>query len=336
MVWPLVMRGRLLRRIAWMGDPVSQYGDVLLEDGPERDKDLTCGLDAIRSLGVDLLHMRKVRMDSHAAYALNLFGATFAASDAAPYLQLSSARTFAEYGMRYPSKLRSTRRRYARRLQGEGHVSFEQHDAGAQASALAGQAIRHKKAWAHKHAVIAPTLTDARFEAFFADVSAGLSRPVDLRVVAVRCGGRVAGVEISLVNKRHLFGHVIAHDPAFEKKGIGSVLAEHAIRSAHDSGFDVYDLLAPADSYKAEWADGSMAVVDFVNPLTIAGRVHASLWVRGLRPYAKRRIDNAPVWVGRIFESLSGARASAELSRMIPSRLRKSRADQPSNVSAGV
>ncbi len=328
MVWPLVMRGRLFRRIAWMGEPVSQYGDVLLEDGPMRDEDLACGFEAVRTFGADLLHLRKVRMESHAAHALNLFGASFAARDAAPYLQLSSAATFADYERRYPSRLRSSRRRYARRLQAEGFVTFEHQSPGASASALAVQAIRHKKAWVHKHAVIAPALMDPRFEHFFADVSAESSRPVDLRVVAVRSAGQVTGVEISLVHKGHLFGHVIAHDPAFERKGVGSVLAEYAIRSAHEPGFEVYDLLAPADAHKAEWADGSVAVVDFVDALTFVGRVHASLWVRGLRPYAKRRIDHAPVWMGRLVERLTGW-GEPQADAVAPP-------DQPSKVSAAV
>lgn len=306
MVWPLATRGHVFKSVVWMGEPVSQYGDILLEDGPSRDEDMAAGIEAARALGADLLHLRKVRMDSHAAYALNLHGATFAARDAAPYLQLSSAPTFAEYEKRYSSKLRSSRRRYARRLQGEGHISFEHHCAGSAASALALQAIRHKKAWARKHAVIAPALMDPRFESFFADVSAGRTRAVDLRVVAVRCQAQVIGVEISLACKGQLFGHVIAHDPGFERKGVGSVLAEHAIRTAHESGAEIYDLLAPADSHKAEWADGSVAVVDFADAVTWAGRAYANLWVRSLRPYARYKVDHAPAWIGRAFERFFG------------------------------
>ncbi len=38
MVWPLVTeRSRGLTMLSWMGDPVSQYGDVLIDDAPDAD-----------------------------------------------------------------------------------------------------------------------------------------------------------------------------------------------------------------------------------------------------------------------------------------------------------
>jgi CelD/BcsL family acetyltransferase involved in cellulose biosynthesis len=85
------------------------------------------------------------------------------------------------------------------------------------------------------------------------------------------CGGRPIGIDISFAYRGRLFGHVLAHDPALAKFGVGAALADASIHHARDEGYQVYDLLAPADPYKSEWANGEVGVNDFLLPRTRAG-----------------------------------------------------------------
>jgi hypothetical protein len=59
------------------------------------------------------------------------------------------------------------------------------------------------------------------------------------------CDGRPIGVEISFGYKRRLFAHVLA---------IGDAFAQ---------GYQVYDLLAPENPYKAVWTGRGVEVLDF-------------------------------------------------------------------------
>ncbi len=307
MIWPLVISGRApFRRLCWMGEPVSQYGDVIIAESIDHRDWLHTGWNAVRKLGADVAHLRKVRDDSIASRILFVSGVGVASRDQAPFLALASARDFAAYEKRYPSKTRSSRRRYLRRLQGEGEVTFAACGASPQGRDLARTAIRHKKDWVRNHGVIAPALMDPRFENFFADVADGQTHPVPMRVAAVECNGTPVGIELSFACGDRLFGHVISHHPDFEKKGAGSVLAEYAVKAAHEGGYAIYDLLAPADPYKSEWADGHMGVRDWAAPLSLAGILYTRLWLCGLRPRVKHALDNAPKGLGKIGALLLG------------------------------
>src|SRR5205807_6190267 len=85
MVWPLVtMRVAGLRQISWMGEPVSQYGDVLVENGPGAFNLLRQGWAYVLSLRPDVINLRKTRSDAVIAPLLAETGMTLTGLSAAP------------------------------------------------------------------------------------------------------------------------------------------------------------------------------------------------------------------------------------------------------------
>ena len=131
-----------------MGEPVSQYGDVLAEDLPD-------GLRLMRQawrfiaarLGADVVCLRKVRADAAVAPLLRELGMRQTDAAEAPYLDLASAPDFAGYELRYTGKARKNRRRLARRLAEQGPLAIERHTGGAEARAAAPQAVALKREW---------------------------------------------------------------------------------------------------------------------------------------------------------------------------------------------
>ena len=307
MVWPLVIRGRWpFRRLCWMGEPVGQYGDILIEDKPGYRDLLREGWETVQRLGADMAHLRKVRDDSMASRILYISGLSIAARERAPFLALASARDFPSYEKRYSSKVRSSRRRYQRRLEQTGAVTVETHREGPRGRELVRVALDLKKNWVRRRAVIAPALMDPRFRAFFEDAASGRERPSPLRAVAVKCGEKVVGVEISLICGDRLFGRVFSCDVDYEKRGAGSVLTEAAVRTAHEAGFEIYDLMCPEDAHKSEWADGVVGVRDWAAPLSSLGALYARPWICHLRPRIKHSLDHAPRLIGRLYAIGSG------------------------------
>ena len=69
MVWPLVCeRVRGITQTFWMGDPVSQYGDVLIDADVDALPAMRAALDFLRArTNSDLLRLRRVRSDSNVA-----------------------------------------------------------------------------------------------------------------------------------------------------------------------------------------------------------------------------------------------------------------------------
>ena len=312
MVWPLVMERRAgLRVLAWMGEPVSQYGDVLAEDGPAQLEMLREGWRFVATtLRPDLARLNKTRADSVVAPLLAELGAISTQQLEAPYLDLASAPTFEQYAERYPSKARKNRRRLARRLEEQGASEFCELAEGPDASRIAGQAIEIKRIWLKEKGLVSPALNDARTMAFFQAAAADTQRPAKIRVAVLMCGGAVAAVEIGFACRDRMAIHIMAYDLAFDKAAAGILLLEHMIETSLASGVAVYDLMAPGDGYKKEWADGTMRVDDFAVPMTVLGSIFARAYLAFARPCLKAAVAKIPLSTRR---ALSGRLAKAVL-----------------------
>lgn len=309
MVWPLVRtRGGGISRLSWMGEPVSQYGDVLVDDIVDAQAALQAGWQFIlEHSGADVVQLRKVRADSAIAPTLGVIGGIATDKLSAPYLDLASAPSFAEYEKRYSSGARRNRKRQMRRLEERGAVSVEAHTDGDDAAALARVAIDLKRDWLGNRGLVSPAFSDTRIDAFFADVAAGTVRATGCRVLAMRCGGTPAALEIGLTCKGRAAIHVIVYDQAFEKAAAGALLMEESIRRACDAGVRAFDLLAPGDSYKMDWADAATEVCDWVVPLSLKGQVYGRFYVGFFRNVLKRVLAALPASVRRVVAGRLGA-----------------------------
>jgi len=314
MVWPLVSaRSGGITMLSWMGEPVSQYGDVLVDDVADAGAILRAAWTFIATRsGADVVLLRKVRADAAVAPLLLEVGAIVTERLEAPYLDLASAPSFADYEKRYSSGARRNRKRQRRRLEERGPVDIEVHTQGARASELARTAIDLKRAWLSERGLVSAAFADDRIGAFFADVAGGAVRPAGCRVLAMRCGEAPVALEIGLACKERAAIHVIAYDRAYEKAAAGALLMEESIRRSCEAGLATFDLLAPAAPYKADWADGAVGVCDFVAPLSLAGQVYGRLYFGFLRNWVKKALAVAPGSLRRLVAGGLGSAAKAE------------------------
>ncbi|AZO79891.1 MULTISPECIES: GNAT family N-acetyltransferase [unclassified Bosea (in: a-proteobacteria)] len=301
MLWPLERRHRLgLVLVRLMGAPVAQFGDVLIEADPRREHWLERGWEALRRRGVDLVELRLVRDDGALGHCNRLGLTTPVVSQEAPFADLALRVAPDGPSLAYPGRDRSGYRRRLRRLAERGEIAFISIAPGREARALAEQAVAMKRESLVQHGVIAPTVADPRFARFFAELAADLDDEAGLRLSVVSCSGRPIGIDLSFDCKGRSFGHVIASDPGFEREGLGRVLVHHAFASARARGSSIFDLLAPADPYKQEHADGAVPVRDFTVPLSWRGQLACDFALPHLRPTLKAIAKRLPPsWVRR-------------------------------------
>lgn len=302
MVWPLVVeRSGPIKELHWMGEPVSQYGDVLIEDGPSAAALMRAALDfLIAETGADVLRLRKVRADSLVAGLLAETGATVTNSLKAPYLDLASAPSFAEYEKRYSSGAKRNRKRQRRRLEERGAITLERLESGARAEALTARAFELKRAWLQHRGIVSPALADPRTARFFADATRADVRPAGCHVLALLCNDAPVALEIGVHCKGRSAIHIIAYDLDFEKTAAGALLMEDSIRESFKHGMKVFDLLAPGDGYKLEWADDAITVQDWAHPATLKGRIYTRIYLGLVRNGLKRVLDSLPVGARRM------------------------------------
>jgi CelD/BcsL family acetyltransferase involved in cellulose biosynthesis len=301
MIWPLVSeQASGLRQLAWMGEPVSQYGDVVMEDGADAASVLRQAWDFLTSkLAPDLVRLRKVRGDSVIAPLLAELGAMPTQQQRAPYLDLGSAESFAAYEQRYSPRSRRNRRRLARRFAERGETGFERHCGGERARALSGIAIALKRAWLKDRGLVSLALHNPRTTDFFADVAEAAQRPTGCQVSALTCNGEAAAIEITFRCKTRIVMHIIVFNLDYERAGAGALMLEETIARACGNGCRTFDLLAPDDAYKLDWADDSVAVDDWALALTFKGRAYARLYLGFVRSTAKRLIGTLPLSLRR-------------------------------------
>jgi CelD/BcsL family acetyltransferase involved in cellulose biosynthesis len=300
MVWPLVtQRVAGLVQLSWMGDPVSQYCDVLMDSGTEPLPQLRAAwANIIASIKPDLVWLPRVREDAAIAPLIAELGAFCAQRRTAMFARREDADTAT------PS--RNRRRSMAKNLAKLGSVAFVQQAGNAAASALALETIAWKRAQLQERGLISPALADPRFDAFFADVAGDAGRPAGCRVVALECNGSAAAASIVITCKDYMAGHVAAFDPRFEKASVGMMMLERAIAEAFTEGFATFDLLAPADAYKARLTHNTIGVNDWALPVTLKGKAYARLYLGGVRPAMKSALSALPAPFGRFIAARYG------------------------------
>jgi CelD/BcsL family acetyltransferase involved in cellulose biosynthesis len=237
-------------------------------------------------LRADALHLRKVRADAITHGWLQKHRAHVTQREEAPYLDFTGTPDFEAYETRYSAKSRKNRRRLLRRLQGYGEVRLEHFTSGPEARAAAIEAIELKRRTLDDNGRIALALKDPRFAAFFADAAEGASHTCGCRVTRMTAGGRHVASCIDVNFRGHRAAHIIVHEPEFASCGPGLHLVEDWARTAHAEGFAQLDLLAPAHTYKWDWADGAIAVNDYARATTLKGRLFVA-YLTHARPHLK-------------------------------------------------
>ena len=304
LLMPLVVeRVAGLRQLAWMGEPVSQYGDVLAT--PEAAEVATLAdawRYAVTATRADLAKLRKVRADAVVAPLLAHLDASITATEEAPYLDFSRAGDCATYEATLSAKGRKNRRRHMRRLVERGPVTFERHTATAEAAQLAGYAVLLKRAWLRTRDQISFAMADDRFLAFFSDIAATPHEMLGCQVLGLRSVNELGALQIVLECKGQRFLHVAVYASKFEKNGVGGLLLERALGDCCKDGMTRLDLLAPRHEYKMEFADGTIQVHDHAVALTLAGSTYARGYL-GVRRRLKAAIESMPAPARRAFSS---------------------------------
>jgi CelD/BcsL family acetyltransferase involved in cellulose biosynthesis len=304
----LVERAAGLRQLAFMGAPVSQYGDVLVDDATHSAELLERAWTFVLQVAKpDLVRLAKVRADATLAPMLATKGFKATSTEEAPAATLSGAPTYADFEQRFSAKLRKNRRRQLRRLEERGPVQIKVLHGTADAAGAARATMTLKRAWLNSRGLMSKAFADVRIDAFFADAVASTNRPCGVAISQLASNGECADVSISVTCKGRRAIHILAYALKFEKVGAGNHHLEVALQSAYADGIKVYDFLAPRHEYKMEWADTVVSVSDYALALSPLGKLYADIYLAHVREAVKRALKTLPRGVTRF---IAGAHRS--------------------------
>lgn len=307
LVMPLVQERRHgLKRLIWMGDPVSQYGDALVEPGAVGRQLLAQALDLLARAGADVLYLRKVRADSELAPLLKERGAGVVSRAAAPCLDLATATDYVAYERRYPSQARKNRRRQRRRLEEHGAVQFIQRREHGSLGPEVATVIEAKRRQLQRRGRYGRAFAGRRLDRFMCAVAGSTERPTGLRLSQLLVAGKPVAKSIGFVAKCYFAAHVTVYEEAFERCSPGSLLLEEVLKSCCREGIRTYDLLAPAADYKLAWADRTVEVFDFGLALSVRGVLYCHGYLAGVRNTTRKLVQLLPRPIVRAAAVLAG------------------------------
>lgn len=293
MIWPLVLYRELgLRILRFMGEPVSQYADILVEPGSGDVAALkTCWEHLCGKAKPDALVVRKARHDGAVYPLLTALGAIETAAEEAPFADLSPLTDYSAYETRFSKRFRRNCRRQCNRLEDDGALGFTLVRESDEARGLMAHAFHMKREWLRETGRIAPSFNDERFASFFAGIAGAVDRPAGCVVSALMIDDQPIAVEVGILNAGQYAGHIGAFEARYGRLSPGTHQMARTVAKLIEMDIERYDLLAPSDDYKRSWADGSVGVGDYVVPRSIPGRVYADLYLKRLRPAMKHGLS---------------------------------------------
>jgi CelD/BcsL family acetyltransferase involved in cellulose biosynthesis len=296
MVWPLVLSPCSgARWLVWMGDPVSQYGDILADDVPDRLALMRYALDlAVSRLKVDAIELRKVRTDAVVAPFLIERGLRITGTENAPFTSLAKAGTFATLEARFTNKARKNRQRQRRRLEERGTLVCDEATCQDAARDAIAACMTFKRAWLASKGLVSRALADRRVEAFFIDAASSQSHPCGVSVSTLRSAGEIADISISITAKGTRALHMIAYGLKFERFAPGALHLDDTLQQALNDRIETLDFLSPCHPYKMEWADGMVAVHDYAQAITVRGQLSVALCIDAMRNGSKALLAALP------------------------------------------
>ncbi len=296
MLWPMHCKTFLGRNhLHFMGEPVSQYGDVLLDENEDSVKLLHETWRHIQnSMNVDLLVLRKVKKEAAIYPLLKDLQAPCTETEQGLFINYQNYQDFDDYQKRVKPKERKNRKRKRRRLQGQGALSVSFLTSGVEASYFARQAIKLKKQWLEQKGLVSKAFQDEKTEQFFGEIAQSTDKNININLSVLHVGNKPAAITISFGAKGYRAMHINVIDLAYEKDSPGVSLLEDTIKNSMQQGDKVLDFLAPADPYKLIWCDDIHYVEDFTLSTNLLGQFYTTIALKWIRHGGKNLFKKLP------------------------------------------
>jgi CelD/BcsL family acetyltransferase involved in cellulose biosynthesis len=293
---PLAIRKRgVIHMAEWIGEPLIQYGDMLMDPGADRAALRTVINHTVESWSVDGLYLRNVRADSRIADVLELS----VGPDADPtHARLNDDRVTAiadlkrfdsaeAYFDSFSKRSRKTRRRKRRDMEALGALSLERVKAGPRAVELTDLALNWKKAWLAERGLSSRTFLDVKALETLRTTVGRESDGNPFQLFVQKLNDVPVAIEISLVSGEGCASFIGTYDPSYDEMSPGKVQMESTIRYGYEQGWPAYDMLAPMSEYKQSWSNTTVDVADYMLPSSLLGMAYRDAFLRGLRPATK-------------------------------------------------
>lgn len=293
LIMPLVVKtGALGATASWAGDPLLQYGDVVMARGTRERVEtwLDAALETIRSwTDVVYIELGRVRdgtsLGSWAARRMESGGEI----EVSPVFNALRGGELSTTDSRFQRLAKQEKR-----LRKQGALRFEVLGAGSRAAELVETAHRFKRDWLQQRGHFGRAFLDPRAEACLADLARDPANPSGLSVFCLSVDSEPIAIEVGFRLGECNYGFMGAFSQAYAKFSPGSLLTDMTVRHCLADGVAVYDPLPPSDPYKLVWSNDLLTARRYSLLLSPVGAA-ARLFSLRLKPGAKWLYSRLPL-----------------------------------------
>lgn len=297
LVWPLMRRSKFgLRCLYWLGEPHTQYGDVLVGDKPEPRTIVANGLEYMRRTDLgDLMFLRRVRAESVLGDVLGEVGHSAEKAYEVPIVNLKEYEGREDYFADLGKAVRKQQRRKRKALSEAGAIRLRVHERGPEAAKAVESAFEFKTAWLKSKGMVSRAIGDERSRHFWTDLALCNCHQSGLYVSELLCGEEPVAIEVALRSSDRHIAHIGSYNLDYERFSPGALHLEEIIGRCIEDGLAVYDFLPPADEYKLRWANTREDVYDFIVPCSRRGQFGKALRITEIDSVLKEGFYRLPL-----------------------------------------
>jgi CelD/BcsL family acetyltransferase involved in cellulose biosynthesis len=284
---------RILRSL---GEPHSQYANILTETGSLQDEELAILAKALHKIrGADGLVLNLVPEGSPLAKLLPEQSQSAELQNASQQFVFDGMSTGAEFTALRKSSIKKKMRKSMQQLQARGTVSFTVvRPNDARYLNWIKDCLRFKKQWLNRTGRISTGLEFAGHGAFLAALPQADGDGNGPVLSALLLDGKPVAIEIGFVQHGHYYSYIGGFDWSFRQLSPGKVQMEMTLAWLIDNGVRVFDLLANPSDYKADYSNRTVSLSGHAMSMTRYGKVYASVWQSLLRPALKHSFKMLP------------------------------------------
>lgn len=288
-ILPLRLQRKKLRTVlTGLGEPFQQYTEMLLAPGHDAAAAFGPIEAELNKSGADYLHFGQVRRD----------GALFAAIDGripatgeekgAPSVPLADWPDFDTYFKTIKSKTRKNMRNARNRLERDGTLAHDVAFDGAVLDGVIARTFAGRAEWLERMGLTSRAFQNTGFEAFLDRFKTGGASGVTRVAMSFRLDDTPIAEQWGFVHNGRYYAFISTWNAAYEESSPGKLHLGAVLEACYAEGLATADFMVPAVPYKLTWASHVVPVDDHVLPISLRGRLYGGVWLKVLRPLAKK------------------------------------------------
>ncbi|MDE2446479.1 MAG: GNAT family N-acetyltransferase [Alphaproteobacteria bacterium] len=306
-VWPLMKTHHLgVSTLTWLTDPIGQYGDILCAKDQNAVRWMSNTLQLIKRLkGIDIIRLRHVRENCLVSAFANAHFKDANLHEQAPFLDLNTFSSEADYDARYNTQQRKRRKKIRSKLEEMGPVEFKSLVPGSVNDQAMNEAIAEKNLWLTERGRFNRVLGCPRHVSFLKSLSRHRAEDFEFITTELRAGDKPVSWEIGFNYKGTHFAYITSHVNALTDLSPGRLHMDLSQRLALAMKQQRFDLMVPNDTHKESWCSAKVDTKDYYLPVSVIGKFYGPLYLSMIRPAMRKAYYKLPQNILRFLQQLT-------------------------------